>query len=57
LGKASEALKNSKWTILKKMISGFDQPLVRAKQQLIESSWLINYATKFCSTNVTIEQN
>jgi hypothetical protein len=28
------------------LISGFDQPLVRANQQLIESSWLITTDTQ-----------
>jgi hypothetical protein len=39
----------------KKLISGFDQPTVRANQQLIESSWLINYATTDIQTTNEIE--
>jgi hypothetical protein len=42
LEEASRTLKNSKWTIWEKLISAFDQPLVKAHQQLIECSWLSN---------------
>jgi hypothetical protein len=45
-GKSIRSLEKFKVDNLKKkLISGFNQPLVRANQQLIESSWLINYAT------------